>query len=158
EKCSDFSPYVAAVARRFGAEVTLLHVIDWNPLPYYGADPALGMAIAMTDGFRERRQEELDQFLTDVFTGVPVKRVTQLGEAGATIAAYAATNAIDLIMMPTHGYGRFRSLLLGSVTAKVLHDATCPVWTSAHTPQILSLGMPDFRQILCAVEPAAESV
>jgi hypothetical protein len=26
----------------------------------------------------------------------------------------------------------FLSLLLGPVTAKVLHDATCPVWTAAH--------------------------
>lgn len=30
-------------------------------------------------------------------------------------------------MMPTHGYGLFRSLLIGSVTAKVLHDAKCPI-------------------------------
>jgi hypothetical protein len=36
-------------------------------------------------------------------------------------------------MMPTHGYGKFRSLLLGSVAAKVLHDAWCPVWTATHT-------------------------
>jgi nucleotide-binding universal stress UspA family protein len=35
-------------------------------------------------------------------------------------------------MMPTHGYGKFRRLLLGSVTAKVLHDAKCPVWTATH--------------------------
>jgi hypothetical protein len=31
---------------------------------------------------------------------------------------------VDLIMMPTHGVGTFRSFLVGSVTAKVLHDAT----------------------------------
>jgi nucleotide-binding universal stress UspA family protein len=37
-----------------------------------------------------------------------------------------------MIMMPTHGMGTFRRLILGSVTAKVLHDAECPVWTDAH--------------------------
>ncbi len=36
---------------------------------------------------------------------------------------------LDLIMMPTHGGRHFRSLLIGSVTAKVLHDVRCPVWT-----------------------------
>jgi len=35
-------------------------------------------------------------------------------------------------MMPTHGLGGFRRFLLGSVTAKVLHDADCPVWTGVH--------------------------
>ncbi len=34
--------------------------------------------------------------------------------------------------MPTHGYGPFRRFILGSVTAKVLHDADCPVWTGVH--------------------------
>jgi K+-sensing histidine kinase KdpD len=49
-----------------------------------------------------------------------------------TIAEYAESEHFDLIMMPTHGHGPFRRLLLGSVAAKVLHDATCPVWTSVH--------------------------
>ena len=35
--------------------------------------------------------------------------------------------------MPTHGFGPLRRFLLGSVAAKVLHDAQCPVWTSVHT-------------------------
>ena len=28
-----------------------------------------------------------------------------------------------------------RRLLLGSVTAKILHDAECPVWTAAHVDE-----------------------
>ena len=43
------------------------------------------------------------------------------------IVSYAREHTIDLIMMPTHGYGPFRSLLIGSVTAKVLHDIELPV-------------------------------
>ena len=37
-----------------------------------------------------------------------------------------------VILMPTHGYGPFRRFILGSNTAKVLHDADCPVWTGVH--------------------------
>jgi nucleotide-binding universal stress UspA family protein len=44
----------------------------------------------------------------------------------------ARESAFDLIMMPTRGRGRFRAALLGSVTAKVLHDSACAVWTAAH--------------------------
>jgi len=47
-------------------------------------------------------------------------------------------------------------LLLGSVAAKVLHDAHCPVWTAAHTlePPIV----PKQRGILCAVDGTPNTV
>jgi nucleotide-binding universal stress UspA family protein len=38
-------------------------------------------------------------------------------------------------MMATHGTGLFRSLLIGSVTAKVLHDARCPVWIATRAEE-----------------------
>jgi nucleotide-binding universal stress UspA family protein len=74
------------------------------------------------------------------------------GDPALQIACYAKKNKVDLIMIPTHGYGPFRQLLLGSVTAKVLHDVDCPVWTSAHTPEP-ALHPPDrCRRIVCAVD------
>jgi nucleotide-binding universal stress UspA family protein len=53
-------------------------------------------------------------------------------------------------MMPTHGLGIFRTLLIGSATSKVLHDAECPVWTAAHAEQQRNAGLP--KGILCAVD------
>jgi nucleotide-binding universal stress UspA family protein len=66
------------------------------------------------------------------------------------ITDFARTHGVDLIMMPTHGVGRFRRSLLGSVTSKVLHDATCPVWTAAHVETQTASDTP--RRILCAVD------
>jgi nucleotide-binding universal stress UspA family protein len=62
----------------------------------------------------------------------------------------------DLIMMPTKGLGRFRRLLLGSVTAKVLHDVTCPVLTSAHEPDPRLISSSSHRSIVCAVDLNSE--
>ena len=60
-------------------------------------------------------------------------------------------------MMPTHGYGPFRRLLLGSVTAKTLHDAHCPVWTSAHV--LKGAGMfAGYHNVLCAVDLSSNSL
>ena len=57
-----------------------------------------------------------------------------------------------MIMMPATGLGRFRRVLLGSVTAKVLHDVSCPVWTSAHEPDPTLAAPGTYRTILCAVD------
>jgi hypothetical protein len=72
-------------------------------------------------------------FLQDEFAGVLLSRVLVEGDPATEIVNHAKNERIDLIMMPTHGHGPFRALLLGPVTAKVLHDAECPVRTTAHT-------------------------
>jgi nucleotide-binding universal stress UspA family protein len=81
---------------------------------------------------------------------MPVTRVADSGDPAFTIVDFAHNNGVDLIMMPTHGYGRFRSLLLGSVTAKVLHDAQCAVWTAAHTETQRAPLVP--KHVLCALD------
>jgi len=41
---------------------------------------------------------------------------------------------------------------LGSVTAKVLHDAHCPVWTGVHTEEITAHPVECWKKVLCALE------
>ena len=60
-------------------------------------------------------------------------------------------------MLPTHGYGLFRRFILGSVAAKVLHDARCPVWTGVHVQQIPPLEHISFQRILCAIDLGKQS-
>jgi nucleotide-binding universal stress UspA family protein len=63
--------------------------------------------------------------------------------------------------MATHGYGRFRRFILGSVTAKVLHDADCPVWTGAHVPAVpageQASRQGTIKQVVCAIDLSAHS-
>ena len=54
--------------------------------------------------------------------------------------------------MPTHGYGPFRRFLLGSVTAKVLHDAICPVWTGPHMESAPDYSTVRFQNIVCVID------
>jgi nucleotide-binding universal stress UspA family protein len=61
-----------------------------------------------------------------------------------------------LIVMSTFGSGEFYRYLLGSVTAKVLHETPCPVWTGAHLedPPAREFAV---RNILCSVDLNAHS-
>ena len=72
------------------------------------------------------------------------------GDPAMVIEWVAKCEKADLIMMPTRGLGRFRRLLLGSVTSKILHDTSLPLWTSVHKEE-LSPALPHrCRSILCA--------
>jgi nucleotide-binding universal stress UspA family protein len=115
------------------------------------------MALVDTDAIRVARQTEVNKYLADKFEGVNVKRVMLEGDAASEITRYAQENGADLIMMPTHGYGIFRSLLLGSVTAKVLHDAACPVWTGVHVEETPPASAA-FANIMCAVDLTDKSL
>src|SRR6266404_6220130 len=48
--------------------------------------------------------------------------------------------------------------LLGSLTAKVLHDIDCPVWTAAHTSDPRLLAHADCKNIVCAVDHNEEGL
>ncbi len=152
----DFSPpgvlasrFVRHTAERFGASVTLLGVVPpiWNVPPPLGIPP-----VASVDEERKARGMEtlLQTALSTELDGLVVERVVEHGDPGLRIADYAESHKVDLIMMPTHGFGVFRSLLIGSVTAKVLHDAACPVWTATHAEEQHSPEAP--KTVLCAVD------
>src|SRR5207237_3714751 len=132
---------------RFGAEVTLLHAVDSPPLAYYGMDPAMSMAAAYAEAMAEHRKQEIHTFLSKELAGLVVNRISEPGDAAAAITGYVRSAGIDLIMTTTHGYGRFRRFLLGSVTAKVLHDAECDVWTAAHLEHAPRPSTPAFHNI-----------
>lgn len=59
--------------------------------------------------------------------GVAAEGVVRIGPAAEQIVEYAVTNAIDLIVMSTHGRSGVARWYLGSVADKVLHTATVPV-------------------------------
>jgi nucleotide-binding universal stress UspA family protein len=147
ERCEAARPVVASWARRFNAKVTLLHTLQIPITSYGGADgyPVIVDVPAMEANFRER----LERFEIDI-TGET--RIVTVGDPAFEIVQYAGKNDVDLIMMATHGYGKFRSLLLGSVAAKVLHDAHCPVWTGAHIEQLPAEARTEIHSILCAIE------
>jgi nucleotide-binding universal stress UspA family protein len=142
------APFVRAVAEKFDATVTLIGVAPPVWVPTSGEMPVL-----VEVGSEEREKDlrlRLDRALHPEFAGLTVARVTALGDPARKIVEYAQANAVDLIMMPTHGLGIFRSMLIGSVTAKVLHDAKCPVWTAAHAEEQRGSAVP--RTIMCAID------
>jgi nucleotide-binding universal stress UspA family protein len=155
EGCAAAAPFVETLARKFDAHVTLLHVLELPPA-YFGEPFGFGTMIDLS-AVREGRQIEVDGFLKERFHGLSVSRVMLEGDPAKHILEYAKERKVDLIAMPTHGMGVFRTLLLGSVTAKVLHDAECPVWTGAHVEESEFAAGP-IERVMCAVDTSENSM
>jgi nucleotide-binding universal stress UspA family protein len=153
-QCSLAIPFVHAIASRLGAKVTIFIV---GP-PLWGAPASSPEAEAKMDTWELaiEPQTRLQTMLAHEFAGLRGNSVVVAGDPALQTIAFAHDNAVDLIMMPTRGYGPVRSLLIGSVTAKVLHDARCPVWTATHAEEQVSASLP--RTILCAVDGTPKSV
>jgi nucleotide-binding universal stress UspA family protein len=139
------------MAERFRSEVFLLNVAEFIPAWYGGDALALEPSLDWKNLMIERRKQ-LSRHLSADLAGLCIHRMLEVGDPAKEITACARDQKIDLIMMPTHGYGAFRRFLLGSVTAKVLHDCDCPVWTGVHTDQMWSEKQYHWSRFLCAVD------
>jgi nucleotide-binding universal stress UspA family protein len=152
-RCHGAVQYAEALACRFQGGIVLLHVVT-PPWASYGSmeGMAYSMAPELARQWHEQRSKDLDEFRCEAPTGRPVERVVMEGDPARAIVDYAAAHHCDLIVMPTHGYGPFRRFLLGSVTAKVLHDAACPVWTGPHMEVAPDYQSIKFERVACAID------
>jgi nucleotide-binding universal stress UspA family protein len=144
ERALGAARYVQNVARTSDAAVTLLHVVE----PGLYGTRVNKLAV---------RTSELRGFAAAEFRGLPVSRLVLEGEPAPHIVETARLRDIDLIMMPTHGWGLYREMILGSVTGKVLRDADCPVWTCEQAEHAPSREEIRCKRILCAVDLASQS-
>ncbi len=160
----DFSPravgaarYAEALVGRCGAEVTMLHVV---PPPQYDIATMEAGSIAVTELYENRKAAAAEQnrkFLSEELPGFQPERRLLEGDPARAIVKTAHDEGFNLILMPTHGYGLFRRFILGSVAAKVLHDADCPVWTGVHLEEAPAVESIQFRTVLAAVDLGKQS-
>jgi nucleotide-binding universal stress UspA family protein len=149
ESCRAAALFASDLAADLDAELRIVHVLE-------PAGSAIGfetatMFEASLQSFREQARRTLDGFV-DGHMSDRIQRVLLEGDPAGEIVRFAHNEKCELILMPTHGYGVFRRLLLGSVTAKVLHDADCPVWTGVHPEATNTDGEISIRRIACAVD------
>lgn len=157
ERCLGAARYADALARHFGSQVVLLHALE--PMRYEFSTLEFGGTV-MNDLIQNRTEQaraQLNGFLNAELASVSTRRVLLDGDPADRIVSFAREENVGLIALPTHGHGPFRRFILGSVTAKVLHDADCPVLTGVHMDQGARPEPPAFRTIVCAVDLGPQS-
>lgn len=150
DACRAIAPRVHDAVTHFSPQLTLVHAYGPEGLSFIDlplASPDLPRQV------REFEQLRLRDFAQEVFPGLRAECFVELGEAGGVIRGVLERQGADLVMLPTHRRGPVRRMMLGSVAAKVLHDANCAVWTTAH-----GASGAGYKSIVCGVDDSAEAL
>lgn len=131
-RCRGAARVLDALHTHFQPEITLAHVLPPPHFEYSMADLGGGLVQEYTAARTEQVRKDLEYFLDEELKHFKITRILLEGDPARKLVEYAHNNQVDLIVMPTHGYGGFRRFMLGSVTSKILHDADCPVFTGVH--------------------------
>ncbi|HTF67211.1 MAG TPA: universal stress protein, partial [Edaphobacter sp.] len=151
--CVAIAPFVKRAATVFQSRVSMLYVCDLAS--HNGFELYLRSLQEIAEEHWSVAQRKLDSFLESDFPVSGCPRIIRSGDTVEQIATVARSDGFDLIIMPTHA-GRFRRMLLGSTTAKVLDDAACPVLTTEHAEVIAPRPL-EHREWLCALAINADS-
>ncbi|MCR4417150.1 MAG: universal stress protein [Ignavibacteria bacterium] len=119
-------PYAEEIAKQFGAEIHLVHVLEKDP-----PIPLIRTFDMTTESVIKKLEDDtrnlLNQFKSKFSNDVNVKEVLLKGNDFEEIVDYSNKNGIDLIVIATHGRTGLLHTLLGSVAEKVIRYSKVPV-------------------------------
>lgn len=157
EPCKAVVPYVRDLMERFSATVTLVHGYG----PYALAYTELSFAeVDLPAEVRAAEQKRLRDFAHEMFPDAlrtSVETIVKQAEPAWAVEEVIREQGADLVMLATRGHGPFRRFLLGSVTAKLLHDLRTDIWTGVGTELTHHAPHIPYKSVLCAVEYAPEA-
>ena len=120
--------YAVSFARDYKARLVLMHVVNEQifseglSLPRLEAPEALGQEMAAEAGRQMRMLIPAGEL-----AGLDVEHVILRGMPFLEIIRYAKANAVDLIVIGTHGRSGMEHIIFGSTAEKVVRKAPCPV-------------------------------
>jgi nucleotide-binding universal stress UspA family protein len=127
--------YATTLANKFGARVSLIHVVEdpfvtgaWQSEAFIPNIPEL------LDALLTAAQNQLAALKKDLAAhGLVVETKVITGRPSHAIVEHAAAGHFDLIVMGTHGRTGLSHALLGSVAERVVQKAPCGVLTVRET-------------------------
>lgn len=119
--------YAVELARAYGAQLHLLHVVDEVVYPDF-YPPIIPSGGSITEELRDQSLQKMRRLLTAHEPADAAVHV-RAGRAAPEIAEFAKEHDADLVVIASHGLTGISHVLLGSVTEQLVRRATCPVFT-----------------------------
>jgi nucleotide-binding universal stress UspA family protein len=110
------------LAQKCNSELDLVHVVQCE----VGGDSANTFEII--DELKDKAKRMLEEYkIQAAKNNISMQITIMQGDPAKVIIEVAKEKSYDLIIMGTRGRSSFQELLIGSVSQKVMHHASCPV-------------------------------
>jgi len=110
------------LAQKCNSSLDLVHVVQCE----LGGDSATTFEII--EDLKDKSKKMLEAYeIQAAKNNVSIQIAVMQGDPAQVIIELAKAKSYDLIIMGTRGRTPFQELLIGSVSQKVLHHASCPV-------------------------------
>jgi nucleotide-binding universal stress UspA family protein len=141
-----------ALARLAGARLRVVTVVKPTIGMYQETEPYVppvpGKDVTQVEGeHRVAAERELRDVVASLGDEVPVEVDAFVGDVADVLADFSSH--VDVLVCGSRAYGPVRSVLLGSVSARIVEHANCPVL-------VVPRGVEGSLDALLAAEPAAE--
>lgn len=125
DQCEAIVSRARELADKYQARLSMVHVVDNLPITDAAYGPVIPFDADLTEQLMEAAKERLGK-LAEQYDVAEEDRWLELGSPKLEIIRVAEENAVDLIVVGSHGRHGL-ALLLGSTANGVLHHAGCDV-------------------------------
>ena len=110
------------LAQKCNSKIDLVHVVQCE----LGGDSA--NTFEMIEDLKNKAKKMLEEYKNQAAkNNISIQIMVTQGDPAKVIIELAKAKSYDLIIMGTRGRTAFQELLIGSVSQKVMHHASCPV-------------------------------
>lgn len=113
------------LSEKLGSNISVVNVMEQVPITHIESEKLLN---ELLEAYKKENQEILSK-CSDIAhqKGITIKTVLLQGNPAPAILDYSKKENFDLVIMGSRGMGKFKELILGSVSSKIVHHSPCAI-------------------------------
>ena len=113
------------LTEKLGSSITVVNVMEQVPITHIESEKLLS---ELLEAYKKENQEILSK-CSNIATekGLSIKTLLLQGNPASVILDYSKKEKFDLVIMGSRGMGKFKQLILGSVSSKIVHHSPCAI-------------------------------
>jgi nucleotide-binding universal stress UspA family protein len=113
------------LSEKLGSNITVIHVMEQVPITHIGSEKLLNEFL---ESYKKENQEILSK-CSEIATqtGLTINTFLLEGNPASAILDFSKKEKFDLLIMGRRGLGKFKELILGSISSKIVHHSPSAV-------------------------------
>jgi nucleotide-binding universal stress UspA family protein len=113
------------LSEKLGSNITVIYVMEEVPITHIGSEKLLN---ELLEAYKKENQDILSR-CSEIATqkGLTINTFLLQGNPASVILDFSKKEKFDILIMGSRGLGKFKELILGSVTSKIVHHSPCAV-------------------------------